>query len=208
MSAYLFPTRLDRLVYILSCLDNVEWRSLRFCSSGGSNLRMGELRQAGLVISRQGRSGGHRLAFPFSRITLSHLLLTVSCDPCLTTHLFQRYGQTPIQELLDWPEAPRGKYRASLEAVVDIVSQLSTTQPIMPINIRGLPYCTGYIEQILASLSTLGLVTSIYRKGRMLTQPYSTLTIGDIAPVLAHRGHIHSAIILKSTNIKLVDIQY
>lgn len=206
MSSYLFPTRLDRWVLILGSLQVNQWQTLSLCKSGGGHLRIKELIQAGLIVVQTGRNGGYQLALPLSEIPFSALLDIFPREKCPTLNLLYRFGHVSVQEIIAWPEAPRGKYKASIESVVNILLRLDPIFPVLPEEMSDLPYSVGYIEQVVASFVPYRLATNCHRKGKILVKPFEEITIGDIAPILAHRGNIHSTIISKSTDVKLVDI--
>lgn len=205
-----FTGLLDTWVGLLRETNDLDYTRIITYPHGGRVERLGELRDIGLVTSRLGTKGGHKLTLPFNQITLSHLMPLRPLPPCPTTALLNRYANKTMTEILSWTSPRRVGWAASLGAVAGVLSHLnhSTTTRHVDVQIDCMSH--GYKLQVLYRAFRLGLTVhggvSSYESGRrgvVLYKPFSQFTVGDVIPLLTPSFTIYNALLERSRNIKL-----
>lgn len=161
---------------------------------------------AGLIKSRTGQAGGYMRERELSHIALSEILTLWSPPTHPLARLFYTWGDCSIQEVLGWTSPYKSGADVTFHAALAILSMLSETEPMTVRTISDAGLVSGYTAIFLSRGARLGFLKCQLRKGYVLTKPFDKMTVGDICPVLSHRGKISSAILSRSRDILLKNI--
>lgn len=202
---------LDTWVGILQELNAEDYTRILLTPHGGRVTRIGELKNEGLIVSRHGKLGGHKLTASIDDIPFSRLLALRDLRSCPTTSLLYRYEDFTLGEILAMPIQKRVSWASGIGVVVSTLSQLSHTIPQRHSLVRAEGVSEGYKQQILHRIYRQGLTISENgqigrgngRTGVLLYKPFSQFTVGDILPLLSSSRPFYNRLLTHSRSLKL-----
>lgn len=190
---------LDTWTNLMREMNDKTYTRVLLTPHGGRVGRIGELKRAGLVSSRLGVEGGHKLTMPFDDIPLSCLLSIRALLPCPTTHFLYRYADNTLGEIFSWGETTQTNWSASIGVISGVLSSMSHVIPVRHKDVYCDNISHGYVLQVLYRAYRLGLTTQARTEGGkhgvVLTKPFDKFTIGDITPMLSNRYVIYKSLL-------------
>lgn len=189
-------------------LENAGYNTFRSAPglSGRMRQRAQVMTKAGLIESRIGQGGGYLRSRGLCEIRLSEVIPLWSAPDNPLARLFYHWGDCSVREILSWPVPDIKGRDVTLHSALPILKMLSTETSLTATMIEQKGFISGYTGILLSNGVKFGFLKRQFPKGYALVKPFDEMTVGDIIPVLSHRGRISSAILFHSRDILLKHI--